>query len=75
MMSAFEPRDWHTLDMATKIRLFSLRFPKHLPKQTRPNHGINLPRLDSYLSDPPPRAILVRHDTSVGAWRIAQRAE
>jgi len=74
-MSAFEPRDWHTLDMETKIRLFSLMFPKHLPKRTRPTRGTKLTRQDSYLSEPPPRATLVRHDTSVGAWRIAERAD
>jgi len=76
-MSAFEPRDWHTLDMGTKIRLFNLSFPPHRVLRTlRAGQGLSqvpfLPRL--YTEDeplpPPPR--LVRHDTSIGGW-VAER--
>jgi len=49
-MSAFEPRDWHTLDMNTKIRLFGLQFPPHRVLRTlRAGQGLSeapfMPRL------------------------------
>jgi hypothetical protein len=49
-MSAFEPLDWHTLDMETKVRLFSLKFPPHQVLRTlRAGQGLSqapfLPRL------------------------------
>jgi len=80
-MSAFEPRDWHTLDMNTKVRLFSLSFPPHRVLRTlRAGQGLSqvpfLPRL--YTEDeldpgpPPPPPRLVRHDTSIGGW-VAER--
>ena len=84
-MSAFEPRDWHTLDMNTKIRLFGLQFPPHQVLRTlRAGQGLSqapfLPRL--YTEDeseeepefdlPPPAPKLVRHDTSIGGW-VAER--
>jgi hypothetical protein len=55
-MSAFEPRDWHTLDMNTKIRLFSLHFPPHRVLRTlRQGQGLTrapfMPRL--YTEDEP----------------------
>ena len=87
-MSAFEPRDWDTLDMNTKIRLFSLHFPPHRVLRTlRAGQGLTqapfLPRLytedesDSESEDepfdlPPPAPKLVRHDTSIGGW-VAER--
>jgi hypothetical protein len=61
-MSAFEPRDWHSLDMETKVRLFSLKFPPHRVLRTL---ALDEPPLS------PPR--LVRHDTSIGGW-VAERA-
>ena len=81
-MSAFEPRDWHTLDMGTKIRLFGLHFPPHPVLRTlRAGQGLSqapfLPRL--YTEDepeelplPPAPPRLVRHDTSIGGW-VAER--
>jgi hypothetical protein len=81
-MSAFEPRDWHTLDMKTKIRLFSLHFPPHRVLRTlRQGQGLTetpfLQRLYTEDSDeefdiPPPPPKLVRHDTSIGGW-VAER--
>jgi hypothetical protein len=86
-MSAFEPRDWDTLDMNTKIRLFSLHFPPHRVLRTlRAGQGLSqapfLPRLytedESESEDepfdlpPPPAPQLVRHDPSIGGW-VAER--
>jgi len=56
-MSGFEPRDWHTLDMNTKIRLFSLHFPPHRVLRTlRQGQGLSqapfMPRL--YADEPEP---------------------
>jgi hypothetical protein len=55
-MSAFEPRDWYTLDMSTKVRLFSLKFPPHRVLRTlRAGQGLTrapfMPRL--YTEDEP----------------------
>ena len=87
-MSAFEPRDWHTLDMQTKVRLFSLKFPPHRVLRTlRAGQGLSrapfMPRLytedepepEPYEELPPPPSPprLVRHDTSIGGW-VAERA-
>lgn len=81
-MSAFEPRDWHTLDMATKVRLFSLQFPPHrVLRSLREGQWLArapfLQRL--YTEDepadeepPPSPPRLVRHDTSIGGW-VAER--
>jgi hypothetical protein len=78
-MNAFEPRDWYTLDMATKIRLFSLMFPTRLPRRQlhRELDGtLILPKFDTNLVLwPPPKPILQRHDTSIGAWRVPERAK
>lgn len=83
-MSAFEPRDWHTLDMNTKIRLFGLQFPPHRVLRTlRAGQGLSeapfLPRLytedeseEEFDLPPPPAPKLVRHDTSIGGW-VAER--
>jgi len=81
-MSAFEPRDWHTLDMSTKVRLFSLHFPPHeVLRKLRAGQGLSqtpfLPRLytedEPYEELPPPSPPrLVRHDTSIGGW-VAER--
>jgi hypothetical protein len=79
-MSAFEPRDWDTLDMSTKVRLFSLHFPPHRVLRTlRAGQGLSqapfLPRLyteDEEFDPPPPPPKLVRHDTSIGGW-VAER--
>lgn len=79
-MSAFEPRNWHTLDMDTKIRLFSLKFPPHQVMRTlRAGDGMSrapfMPRLYTEEDiEPPPRPKLERHDSSYGAWRIPERA-
>jgi len=71
-MSAFEPRDWHTLDMNTKIRLFSLSFPPHRVLRTLRGQAPFLPRLYTEDDPPPPPPTLVRHDTSIGGW-VADR--
>lgn len=78
-MSAFEPRDWHTLDMATKVRLFSLQFPPHqVLRELRAGQGLTeTPFLQRIYTEemPPPLSPprLVRHDTSIGGW-VAERA-
>jgi hypothetical protein len=73
-MSDFEPRDWYTLDMATKIRLFSLMFPRrprrHLHREL--DGTLILPKLDTNIVLWPPPPKLVRHDTSIGGW-VAER--
>lgn len=78
-MSVFEPRDWDTLDMNTKIRLFGLHFPPHQVLRTlRAGQGLSqapfLPRLyteeEPEFDLPPPAPKLVRHDTSIGGWVV-----
>ena len=86
-MSAFEPRDWHTLDMATKVRLFSLQFPPHrVLRAIRVGQWVDrapfLQRIytedepadeEQEVPPPPSPPRLVRHDTSIGGW-VAERA-
>lgn len=69
-MKRFETHDWHTLDMETKIRLFSQMFPMRLSKRTRlPNRGLGevpfLPMIYTSFGTPPK---LERYETSMGGW-------